>query len=449
MAFAVSNLAYGAFLRNGVVPRMILGAQFSWAKALCRHATGRLARRFYLALLLLLVVFSGGVRVRSYLLTRRIQVVLSGLDQLRVDATSEEQLLRTVPYLVRDPRDKLLGAHVHRGYRVSLSNEDDMWLAYRLRGFFRSLWPLHQDLPGEIPNDKWAALDLPFKVVYVLGLRHLSFAAAVTVLDGTVSSTQYNIEPDVFLGWPVSYLVYARSAHGFWRDRGLPVPVYSNDDESPEYRFGYVAGAPSRVDTYISVTYTPDASRKNVSHAFQVDLSCFWSLRGCDSVRQVVPLLWKDREAVMAATAARLSPKDPCPDRVLAGRVRSLPDLNVALLEVVSSREVEVNHEGDISREIATDYRLKETILGHTEGPWTDIRYRQTVPWPQSPTGSVANPIGAAFPKAGDRFLYFGGARFDSCRIVPATHSAEAAIRTSIPAPKRIEDDMSWMWGRM
>ena len=151
----------------------------------------------------------------------------------------------------------------------------------------------------------------------------------------------------------------------------------------------------------------------------------------------------------MAATAARLTPKDPCPDRILAGRVRSLPDLNVALLEVVSSREVEVNQEGDITREIVTDYRLREAILGHAEGRWTDIRYRQAIPWPLSPTGSVANPIGPAFPKAGDRFLYFDGARFDSCRIVPATPSAEAAIRTSIPAAKRIEDDMSWMWGRM
>jgi hypothetical protein len=431
------------------MPRMMLRTRFSWVRAFGRHATGRRARRIYIALILVLVVFSGGVRVRSYLLTRRFQAVLSGLEKLKVDATSEEQLLKTVPYLVRDPRDSRLGTHVHRYYRVNLSNADDMQCLNRVSTVMHSLLPVHQDIPGEIPRNKWGFLDLPSKAAYVLGLRHLSFDASVSLLDGTVSSIWYDIEPDVFLGWPVSYLVMARSAHGFWRDRGLPVPVYSNDDESPEYRFGYVAGESSRADNYIRVTYTPDASRKEVSHAFQVDLSCFWSLRGCDSVRQVVPLLWKDREETMAATAARLTPKDPCPDRILAGRVRSLPDLNVALLEVVSSREVEINHEGDISREIATDYRLKDAILGHDEGPWTDIRYRQAIPWPQSPTGSVANPIGPAFPKAGDRFLYFGGAIFDSCRIVPATHSAEAAIRTSIPAPRRIEDDMSWMWGRM
>src|SRR5256885_1643246 len=119
---------------------MILRTPFSWATALCRYATGRRARWLYLALLLLLVVLSGGVRIRSYLLTRRIQVVLSQLEQLRVDATSEEQLLRTVPHLVRDPQDRRLGAHVYRGYQVNLSNEDDERWVYWMRNF-RWLWP--------------------------------------------------------------------------------------------------------------------------------------------------------------------------------------------------------------------------------------------------------------------------------------------------------------------
>ena len=369
-------------------------SRLPWATAACRRATGRHARRFYFALLLLLVTLSGGIRVRSYLLARKIQVVLAGLEQVRIDATTEAQLLKALPHLVRDPRDFRIGAHVHRGYELKLSNEDDMWLAYRLRGVFLSLWPLRQNVPRDIPSDKWAVLDLPLKIAYVLGLRHLSFAADVTVLDGTVSSVQYHLEPDVFVGWPLSYLVVARSTHGFWRNRGL-VPVSSPDDESPAYRFGALAGGGSFIagaDSSIGVAYTPDAPREKVLQAFQVDLSCFWSLRGCDSVRQVVPLLWKDRQEILDATAARLTLENPCPDGILAGRVRSLPDLNVALLEVVSSREVEVNREGDRTREIVTDYRLKEAILGHAEGPWTDIRYRPAMPWPLSPTGIKVNP---------------------------------------------------------
>jgi len=425
--------------------------RFSWATAVCRRATGRRARRFCLALLLLLVALSGVIQVRSYLLAGRIQVMLSGLEQVRIDATTEAQLLKTLPHLIRNPRDLRFGAHVHRGYEVNLSNEDDMRLAYRLRGVFRALWPLPQNVPGDIPSDKWAALDLPFKVAYVLGLRHLSFAAAVTVLDGTVSSVRYQVEPDVFLGWPLSYLVVARSTHGFWRNRDL-VPVSSVDDESPAYRFGALVGGGSFIagaDSSIGVAYTPDAPREKVLHAFQVDLSCFWSLRGCDSVRQVVPLLWKDRQEILDANAARLTLDNPCPDGILAGRVRSLPDLNVALLEVVSSREVEVNREGERTREIVTDYRLVEAMLGHAEGSWTDIRHRPAIPWPLSLTGSQVNPRAPAVPNAGEKFLSFSGARFDSCRIVPATPSAEAAIRTSAPARRRIEDDVSGFWGRM
>jgi hypothetical protein len=44
-----------------------------------------------LALLLLLIVLSMEVRARSLLLTRKIDVVLAGLKQVRVDATIEEQ----------------------------------------------------------------------------------------------------------------------------------------------------------------------------------------------------------------------------------------------------------------------------------------------------------------------------------------------------------------------
>jgi hypothetical protein len=225
--------------------------------------------------------------------------------------------------------------------------------------------------------------------------------------------------------------------------------VYSNDDESPEYRFGYGAGESSRADNYIRVSYTSDASRKRVSHAFQVDLSCFWGLRGCDSVRQVVPRLWEDQRKIWQTTDIRLTSSDSCPDRILAGRVRTLPDLNVALLEAVGSRYEDVNREGDLSQEPVTDFRLKEVIHGHPVGPWTDVHYRDSIPWALSPTGNLANSARWLFPRAGERFLYFSGARFDSCRIVRATPSAEAAVRAAVPAAKRSEDDISWMWGRM
>jgi hypothetical protein len=94
------------------------------------------------------------------------------------------------------------------------------------------------------------------------------------------------------------------------------------------------------------------------------------------------------------------------------------------------------------------DYRLKEAILGHPGGPWTGIRLRRVIEWPLSPTGQIANPALRAFPQVGERFLYFSGAKFDSCRIVPATPSAEAAVRGAVPADIRIEDEVA-IGGRM
>jgi len=41
------------------------------------------------------------------------------------------------------------------------------------------------------------------------------------------------------------------------------------------------------------------------------------------------------------------------------------------------------------------------------------------------------------FPKPGNRVLYFGGANFNSCRVIPATPSAIEAVRTAAPVSQR------------
>src|SRR4051794_25328874 len=102
-----------------------------WATRLYRMLVGRLARRLSLALLLLLLIFTTGVRIRSVVLARRIQAVLSGLGQLRVDQTMEGQLLRSVPYLVREG-DYPHGGFVERYYRVEISNQNDRRWLWRL-----------------------------------------------------------------------------------------------------------------------------------------------------------------------------------------------------------------------------------------------------------------------------------------------------------------------------
>lgn len=430
----------GSRLAQNILLRKLL----THAALLWRHATGRRARQIGFTLLLALVGLSTSIRIRSYLVTRRIQAVLTGLGQLRVDTTKEEALLRTVPYLVREPFERREGTHVLRFYGAEFSNLDDYyhWRPW-VPKFVLDLCPARIGEGGT--TDKWNAMDGSLKAAYFLGWRYLSFSAFVTVLDGRVSKISYGIEPDVFMGWPKGYLVTAHSTHGFSMARHVPLPVSSLGDESPYYRFGGVAGEFSWIhgeDASIGVAYTPDAPREKVSHVFQVDLSCFWSFRGCNSVRQVVPLLWKDQQAIPTAAAARLASPDPCPNGVLAGRVRTLPDLNIALLEVVRARNADVNTEGDVPLEIVVDYRLKEVILGSAQGPWTGVRLRRVVQWPLSPGEQIPNPSLRTFPRVGEKFLYFSGAKFDSCRIVPATPSAQAAVREAVPAARRSEDEV-------
>jgi hypothetical protein len=68
--------------------------------AICRLLFGRRARQLYLLCSLLIVLFSAAVRIRTFVLTRRIYAVLAGLEKIRVDETTEQQLLKAVPHLI-------------------------------------------------------------------------------------------------------------------------------------------------------------------------------------------------------------------------------------------------------------------------------------------------------------------------------------------------------------
>jgi hypothetical protein len=270
------------------------------------------ARRISLVFVLLVVLFSIGLRTRTYLLTRKIHAVLAGLERVQIDKTSEAELLKNVPGL-------LLSWTLESGERTYLvkimSAEDGCYYAWArwVPGFLLSLG-LAED--RHTTDNKWKRLGLLSKMAYVLGWRYLSFGASVELLNGTVSRIYYELEPDVFFGWPASNLVVVRSTHAFWADRRRPIPVRSAEDENPYFRFGIVSGQFSWLsgrDSSIGVAYMPDAPNDLASHVFQVDLACFWGLRGCDSVQQVVPLLWKDRMAIERAAATRLASQDPCP----------------------------------------------------------------------------------------------------------------------------------------
>ena len=368
-------------------------ARFPFFRWIVRTATGRWARRAYAAIILLMLLLTTTVHLRSYLMARKIQAVLHGLAEIRVDQTTEEQMPKMVPYLTQ--KDWKAGGISHRGFYVQISNERD-WLRFRF----------------------------------------MSFGARVLVQDGKVSQVEYGLANQwmrpQYAGY-VGYIVSARSVHGFWLPGQMGLEVTSVDDNSPQYR-------PRGLGKSLNVIYTSDASPELTKRVFHLNLSCFWSLRGCEDAREIAPGLWHDAQAIQEATYQQLI-SEKCPESIVEGRMRYLPDVSVLLLEVTGSRRVEVNEEGRQTEDWLTDYKLKEVIRGQSYGSWKNVRFGRTIPSPMDPTREIANQI---WPPTtiGSQVLFFGNPYFDSCRFIPATPSALEIVRKTPVPPKRPEDQI-------
>ena len=397
-----------------------------------RTFTGRLARRIYFTAFLLLLCAPLLPRFRNMRRARKFQAVLAGLEQVKVDQTTEAELLRLVPYLTRGYSGKRQDGSLETWYGVEFSNEFD-WL---------SSWPHLFGLDN--PENYYRMR----KIARLLGTSFLSFRAGVGVRNGKVSRVSYAVNN--WGGQPrvIGDLVSAESVHGPWHPFRRGFRVSSADDENPQFRVssGRSFDAVGPDENSMRVKWTFDAPPELVSHVYRLDLGCVWNLRGCLSARDMAPLLRQDEQRILAATEARLISREPCPDRILAGRVRYLPDVDVLLLEVVDFQQENVNTEGELSHEFNTDYKLIEVVRGPKNYPSRlKLRYRQTgfSPPEGAETGSVGfgNPV-SPFHHIGHRVLFFTNLIFESCQVVPATPSALAAVRTTVGAPKLPEDEI-------
>lgn len=389
---------------------MSLAERFPASVWIWRRLTSPSARRSYISIIrwspavifLLLVAISIAARLYTFTLTRRIHAILSGLEELKIDQTTEEEMLRTVPYLDRNVYGRRVGTSTERTYYVWIANKNDKEGKEKGVPFVHLFW----SRPSELPS-------VADRLAYWLGYRYFFFGAHVVLLDGKVSRVGYSI--GVGRERP-RWLISVDSYHGFYASPYKQIVVSRADDESPQYR---IEGN----EQYLDVSYTFDAPRDLTSHVFQADLSCFWGLFGCRDARRVAPLVWQDNRAIAAAALARLKSNNPCPDRILAGRVRYLPDASVVLLEVNHARTEKVKATKPNSKEAISDYRVLEVLHGDPQAKGGHPKYFDTWITP------------------GSRILMFAGCIFDSCAVVPATPSALSTVRNTVPAPKRAEDE--------
>ncbi|MGA8072710.1 MAG: hypothetical protein WB995_04500 [Candidatus Acidiferrales bacterium] len=412
---------------------MALRGHFPATAWLARAFTGRIARRIYLAIVALIFTASAVARVRAFVLTRKMHAVIQGVSKLRIDETSEDEVLRTVPYLVRGDWSRQVQRTAETGdvdegiehaYFVKISNARD-WLAFaNFAGRFSRMEITRDGFPKS-----WIC-----SVADLLGYRYVGFTATVIVLNGKVSSAGYGIANVLVFPEPLGLALSVKSIHGIWGPYRSAFRTSSTSDEAREFD---VSGD----DAHLRLRFASEASPQLISHAYQVNLSCFWSLLGCRHAQQIAPLLWQDKRAIDTATLARLKSSDPCPDRILAGRVKYLPDVVVSLLESNGSKHTSVDEEGHRDDEISTDYKIVEDLRGRSSGPWDSVRSRTTVPYPGDDSHTLPNP-GLRWTKPGDKVLAFSSLGFDSCGFVLATPSALAAIRDAVPAPRRLEDEL-------
>ncbi len=387
---------------------------FPFFRWVVRTLSGRWARRIYLAALLLLLIISTAARLRAYFMTRKIEAVLHGLSELRLDQTTEDQMTKMVPYLTE--RDWKGNGFSYRSYYAHISNESN-----------GVPWPYA--LTHSYALAQWLSW-----VGDSLGHRYISFDAGVLVQNGKVSQVDYGLANQWMRpqapGY-VGYIVTAKSVHGFWLPGSLQIS--SVDDYSPQYRL-------TRWGNTLAVIYTSDAPPELTKRIFDLNLRCFWSLRACADARDITPEMSQDVEKIQKATYTQLI-SDKCPDSIIEGRMRYLPDVSVLLLEVTGSRRLEVNEEGGKAEDWFTDYKLKEAIRGKSFGSWKNVRFQQRIPSPFDPTRQIANQIWPE-TKIGGKVLYFGGVGFYSCRFIPATPSALDIVRKAPVPPKRPEDQI-------
>jgi hypothetical protein len=400
-----------------------------------RTLSGRIARRIYLIFVLALIATSAAVRIHTFVLARRMEAVIASLSRLQIDKSTEEDVKRTVPELVRwqwevplkrSPETGDIDVGIEQGYSVAISNESS-WME-----FSRLISPIISCCVNTTYSKDGYEHNWILALTNLLGYRYVYFGASVVLLNGKVSRVSYGVQDRLAFPRQVGMILDVQSVHSFWASYRSGFEVSSTDDESPQFRV-------RKGTNSLRVAYTFDAPPDLVAHAFKVDLSCFWGIRGCLTPANIAPSLALDAERIQSAALARLKSTDPCPARIVAGRSRYLTDVSVSLVESEGWRHEPMNMEGSLGNRTVTDYKLIEVLRGFPVKSLKSVEGRSWVPYPGDYTKQLPNP-GPQWAERGKQILLFTNHSFDSCQLVPAVPEAIAAIRNATPTPKRVED---------
>jgi hypothetical protein len=368
-----------------------------------RQITSRWARRILSSIVAAMLVITIALRVYAALWEQQVNGILSRMSQLQLDQTTEAELLAQLPELRADKPSGESTAH-EDCYTINLSNWPD--------GMLTRLFDRVQSKSA-------------YKLGHWLGLRFWSFSADIRLRQKKVHSLAYNLMvDDGTYDYPGLVNVWVRSVRGYGSRN-----VSSTNDQSPEYRVTNYFKWPRLT---LLVEFTPQAPNELTHHAFDIRLNCIWSIFGCQTARDLLPISWQDKEDIKNAALARLRSSNPCPDTLLPRMARDVA--NILLVEVVHLRPERKQYEGQQTRTV--DYRLLEVLKGEVDQSLAGVDHPVTVSmisWGDSDL-SMPNPA-LKLLTPGTRVLLFSGNGTGvgaPCEVMAATPAAQQTLRLAL-----------------
>jgi hypothetical protein len=222
---------------------------------------------------------------------------------------------------------------------------------------------------------------------------------------------------------PGVLLVEASSRKGF--DDGRLTPEV---DESPDYGVSHYSKWPAlQTDVY----FTRNAPVELLRDAFNLHLRCLWSLRGCETVNQVLPEAEVDRLTIKQKALERMNGPNQCPITILPRRARDTED--ILLLQVKNVSQTISKSEFGPYR--LASFRLLRVLKGKAGRPLDNIWVNTEI----NISGTRVRNSAIDLLNPGQRILLFSGARTnidEPCEAMAGTEDAVNTVEEGLRALK-------------
>jgi len=270
-----------------------------------------------------------------------------------------------------------------------------------------------------------------YRTLFFLGHRFARFEARFRLRSGVVSEYTYKLQLDDGSFSTPGLLTLDVQGGGDNELRCLS----DSFDENPEYQEHSFHKWP---DKDLGLRFFPGAAAEQQSHAFQLQLSCMQRSQGCRFAREILPAAYEDMEQISFAARRRLDSRTPCPDRILAARVKHFPKLDIRLAEVTQANGT-IRLWSPRDSEPYRTARLQEIKILRGKKEDASATVEEPMWIHRGPTREFANPA-AGLLKPGAQFLIFSGreVRLESaCTMVSATPYALQILQRALVANDR------------